>query len=197
MCKMNAIGEILVVRQGFIGAQTENNLIPLIGDLLETGGEHGFIFFVVDHYYESKIPGRIPSSYGLSIEKLEEEQPHVFYLTRTMIQLVLVMADSKSGFVTPERIPPIHTLLYQVEKDKFLRFMKEPSFVSSLFNIDINLVPQRNNAILLLFKRYLENVQKDEESDERLRLMKKLSSVLKDDYRTLKLFMDNLEAVNG
>ena len=193
MCNMEVIGEILVIRQGFIGAQSENNSMPPIGDLLKTDGMPSFIFLVVDHYFESKIPGRVPNSYGLSPEELTEQQPHVFYLTRAMIQVVLVIADIQNGFAPPERIPPIHTLLYAANKSEFSKLMKNPSFISSLFNIDVNIVPQRNNAILLLFKRYIDMIDRDEKLDESLRLMRKLSSVLKDDYRTLKLFMDSLE----
>jgi hypothetical protein len=112
---------------------------------------------------------------------------------RAMVQVVLVIANNGKGLVPPEKVPPIHTLLYAVDKDTFSKLMKNPSFISSLFNIDVNIVPQRNNAILLLFKRYIDMLDPDEKVDETLRLMRKLSSVLKDDYRTLKLFMDSLE----
>ena len=190
---MNVSGEILVIHQGFIGAQSESNSMPTIGNLLKTDGLPSFIFLVADHYFESKIPGRVPSSYGLSPGELEEQQPHVFYLMRAMVQVVLVIADDGKGLVPPEKVPPIHTLLHVMNKNEFVKLMKSPAFISSLFNIDVNIVPQRNNAILLLFKRYIDMLDPDEKVDETLRLMRKLSSVLKDDYRTLKLFMDSLE----
>jgi hypothetical protein len=191
---MDAIGEILEIRQGFIGAQSENSSMPSIGNLLKTNSEPSFVFLVADHYFESKIPGRVPSSYGLPIEELEEQQPHVFYLMRAMIQIALVVADSGMGLAPPEKIPPIHTLLYDLGNSELIKLMKSPIFIPSLFNIDVNIVPHRNNAILLLFKKYISMIDDHvEKSAETLRLMRKLSSVLRDDYRTLKLFMDSLE----
>jgi hypothetical protein len=191
---MEFAGEVLVVREGFIAAEGEVDALPSLGSLVKTRGDPCFLFLVVDHYVESKIPGRVPASYGLSMEELKKLHPHVFYLQRWMFQVVLLGESLHESLLYPEKIPPVHSLLYEVEDKEFRLILKKDNFIDLLFSIDEKILPRRNELILKLLKNYIQSLPLLERNEELERILRRLSLFLRGDYHSLKMMMDILEA---
>ncbi len=190
---MKSIGEILLLRPSFIAAEGKRDFIPPIGSLLKNNSKPLRYLIVVDQFVESRIPGRTPAPYGLDYGDIESEQPQSTFLMRWMYQLVPVCELNGTKYEAPTGVPDIHTLLYWVEDAEFTEVLSSSSFMDFLFRIDETMLPQRNEVIMRLLRKFIVSVPQINRDKELLRILTRLSIIFRNDYSTLKQFIKSLE----
>jgi hypothetical protein len=191
---MKSVGEILSLRPNFIAAEGKRGMVPPIGSLLKIKGSFTSYVLVADQFIESRIPGRTPASYGLDYDEIEEEQPQSSFLLRWMFQVTPVCTSINGRLESVDKVPDVHTLLYELNRTEFVDIVSSQLFINFLFRIDELLIPQRNEVLMKLFKKYFEAVPELKRKDESLRILSRLAVILRNDYSTLKKFAKNLEA---
>ncbi|MGC8722212.1 MAG: hypothetical protein ACP5SB_06505 [Caldisericaceae bacterium] len=191
---MKSVGEILIVRPNFVAAEGKKDSIPTIGTLLKTNSARDEYLIVSDQFIESRIPGRVPTAYGLDYDMIDEEQPQSNFLLRWMFEVNPICSKKGEALESFDRVPAIHSLLYELTNEEMSNLISNPVFVDFLFRIDENLLPQRNEVLMKCFKKYIQTLNKDKRDEEALRILSRVSVILRNDYSTLKKFANNLEA---
>ena len=186
---MEKIGEIIAVESSFIIAEGKMDTLPPLGSLVETRGNATYHFLVTRLFTESRNPGRLPMAYGRPLDLLKQEQPQLFELMRWSFRAVPV---GQKQFLLPENLPEIHSLLYLTPYEELIRVFKNTSFIDTLFCIDKEKVPERDDAIIYLIQKYISLLDESKREDELLRIANRIAFLLRDDYITLKRFIDIL-----
>ncbi len=186
---MEKIGEIIAVESSFIIAEGKMDTLPPLGSLVETRGNATYHFLVTRLFTESRNPGRLPMAYGRPLDLLKQEQPQLFELMRWSFRAVPV---GQKQFLLPENLPEIHSLLYLTPYEELIRIFKNTSFIDALFCIDKEKVPERDDAIIYLIQKYISLLDESKREDELLRIANRIAFLLRDDYITLKRFIDIL-----
>ncbi len=190
MAQMEKIGEIISVESSFIVAEGSANMLPSLGSLIKTNDSSCYYFLVVSLFTESRTPGRIPIAYGKQIDVLKKEQPQIFELMKWGFRAVPVGKKGETGqLLLPEHLPEIHSLLYLVSSEELKEIFGSSSFIDTLFCIDSDKVPERDEAIMRLIKNYIGFLKSDERSDALLDIAGKITLILRDDYTVLKRFI--------
>lgn len=192
--QMKSVGEILIVKPNFIAAEGERNMLPSIGSLLKTSAAQVGYLLVSDQFIESRIPGRMPAAYGLEYANIDEEQPQSNFLLRWMFQVTPVCSNYDGILESFDKVPDIHSLLYELGDADANKIMSNPIFIDFLFRIDEALLPQRNEVLMKLFRKYIAAILPLKREDEALRILSRIAVILRNDYATLKKFAKNLEA---
>jgi hypothetical protein len=190
---MKSVGEILIVKPNFIAAEGERNKIPSIGSILKTSAAQAGYLLVSDQFIESRIPGRTPAPYGLDYANIDEEQPQSNFLLRWMFQVTPVCSNYDGNLESFDKVPDIHSLLYELSDADADKILSNPIFIDFLFRIDEALLPQRNEVLMKLFRKYIAAVPSLKREDETLRILSRIAVILRNDYATLKKFARNLE----
>ena len=186
---MEKIGEIIAVESSFIVAEGKMNMLPPLGSLVETRGNATYRFLVTRLFTESRNPGRLPMAYGRPLDLLRQEQPQVFELMKWSFRAVPV---GQKQFLLPENLPEIHSLLYLTPDEELMGIFKNASFIDALFCIDKEKVPERDDAVIYLIQKYISLLDESKKEDKLLGIANRIAFLLRDDYITLKRFIDIL-----
>jgi len=190
---MKKIGEIIAVESSFVIAEGKINMLPPLGSMIETGDSTIYYFLVTGLFTESRSPGRIPIAYGKPIGLLKQEQPQIFELMKWGFRAIPVgEKGEKPQFLLPKNLPEIHSLLYQVPDKELKEIFRNISFIDALFCIDRDKIPERDEAIMYLIRKYISLLDESEKSDALLNVASRIALLLRSDYTTLKRFMDVL-----
>ena len=119
---------------------------------------------------------------GLSLKELREQQPQIFAMLRSEIQVVLLGFGSVGNIYQhlPAQPPQIHQAVYACEAEEIENFTEELNFLRTLV--------QMNNApVDELIAAVLRNVYQVRNCDRNwlVQAGRKLSLLLKDDYDRL------------
>lgn len=190
---MEKVGEVIAVESSFVIAEGKMDMLPPLGSLVETQGSTIYHFLVTKLLTESRNPGRTPMAYGRPLDLLKQEQPQVFELMKWSFYAVPVgEKNKKTKFLLPENLPEIHSLLYPVPDEELKEISKDISFIDTLFCIDKNKIPERDDAIMYLIQKYISLLDENEREDILLDIANRIAFLLRDDYITLKRFIDIL-----
>lgn len=192
--KMAHIGEIIILQPEMMVAEGKKDFLPSFGTLLKTQNKKvSHYLIVINQFVESKIPGRVPQTYGLDEESIEKEHPHFSYLLGWMFQLVPIAQLEDSHFSFPNRLPPLHSLLFDVKDKELIYIFRDYNLVKAIFKIDEKEFPRRNLCFVNLAKNILNAFPEHEKSDALNDIYTSLTNVLREDFYTLRMIMREIE----
>src|SRR3970040_311882 len=91
---MNRVGEVVESSTKVFIARSQNlGESPSFGYFVKTNSNPVVYGLVYEILTESKEPGRKPNAYGMTMDELRREQPHIFELLKTEFH-VLITASS-------------------------------------------------------------------------------------------------------
>lgn len=180
---MDYVGEVIESgTKGFVARSQNVGESPHFGCFVKTKEEPVVYGLVYEILTESKEPGRKPNTYGMPIEELRREQPQIFELLKTEFH-VLVIAyceDEKVRFSLPPLPPPIHSFVYECEKQEVEKLTLQDFFLRTIFS-------SPNVPIDDLIIASLRHAQDSRESDKDyiVKMGKSLARIFRDDYERL------------
>ncbi|KRT65252.1 MAG: hypothetical protein XU11_C0031G0024 [Candidatus Dadabacteria bacterium CSP1-2] len=180
---MNRVGEVVESSTKVFIARSQNlGESPYFGYFVKTNSNPVVYGLVYEILTESKEPGRKPNAYGMTMDELRREQPHIFELLKTEFH-VLITAYSdgeKIRFSLPPLPPPIHTFIYECSNNEVEKLTSEDFFLRTIIsstNIPID-------ELLISSLRYAQDARKNDK-DYIVRMGKSLARIFKDDYERL------------
>ena len=153
------------------------------------------LFGIVFHVQTGSIePGRSPFAYQKTEEELMRDQPHIFSLLQTTCRCAVIgyAEHEKNYHQIPSHPPKIHAFVRLASDEELKRIFSGTAYAYMLFNNE-TLAPLHRELMLALFKQLRgKKLLTDAHIRECIHVF---SMALRHDYRTLKMFLQRLEAM--
>lgn len=191
---MAHIGEIIILQPDIIVAEGKKDFLPPVGSILKTSNREIVHYsVVVNQFVESKIPGRVPRPYGLDEEEVEEEHPQFPYILGWMFQIVFFAQEENGNYEFPDRLPRMHSLLYEVDEKELFELFNSFDIENAVFKIDEKYFPNRNICFAKMVKRIMKSFPEYERPEALDKIYTSLSRIFRDDFATLRGIMRDIE----
>ncbi len=180
---MRHVGEVVESSTRVFIARSQNvGESPSFGCFVKAASKPVVYGLVYEILTESKEPGRKPNAYGMTMDELRREQPHIFELLKTEFHVLITAyaEGEKIRFSLPPLPPPIHTFVQECSNNEVERLTSEDFFLRTIIssaNIPID-------ELLISSLRYAQDARRNDR-DYIVRMGKSLARVFKDDYERL------------
>jgi hypothetical protein len=171
------------------------DILPPFGSLLVTSHGSLTLFGVVAHVQTGSIdPGRYPFPYQKTEDELKREQPHIFALLQTLVSCITLgyQEENRLYYQLPPYPPKIHAFARQATLEELTAFFSNISYVHLLCAAAAQFVSREELALALL--KYLADRQALTPEHVN-RFISAFSSLSGHEYRTLKFFLQRVEAL--
>lgn len=180
---MDHSGEVVEANtRSFVAVSPRVGESPAFGNFVKTGREPIVYGVVSEIVTESREPGRRATAFGIPLEELRREQPHIFEILETQFQ-ALSIAYSRNGrirYSLPPVPPSIHSFVYDCTREEVAELVSEDFFLRTIISS-----PNAPVDDLLVSSLIYAQEARNGDKDYIVRMGKSLSRVFKDDYERL------------
>ena len=166
---------------------------PIFGSLIKITNNNETVYAIISNIViESSDPIRQPIAYQKTHEELQIEQPQIFEFLQTNFQGIIVGHESNESILyhLPSSPAQIHSFIAYPSKEKAQAFFQSPDFLH-LLSQQSQETPNFHELLFAIIKQIkkhgLLNIM------EINNLLQSITTILKSDYTTLKLFINRVE----
>lgn len=140
-----------------------------------------------------KDAARTPLAFGKTVQELKQEQPHIFQLLHTVVTVLPLSYDYKTGIVyaIPPYPAPIHTFVYSCTPQELTLFFSNMQWLITFFNL-----AQQNPLFDELLLAVLHNAHRSGTLNKKIiqEIIDTFCLLTHNDYLKLKIFLQRIES---